>query len=106
MQTEKEEVYNFLIELKKLLEQIFQSGFSSINENFLKNIENIKTLSMQYGFIFASQRLERIYNILELNNHSLEKRYDIIMEEYCNLHNYINICIKKVSFDMAKEKMN
>lgn len=100
-----EEVIIFLKEIKNILVEIFQSGFISIHDETLKQLESYIGLGEQYGLIYCCNLIKNLKDGIEKQRHIIEKDIKNLMEIYCNLNKYINLALEKTQIDEAKKEL-
>ncbi len=98
-------IYQLLLEMKEVLTDIFQSGMFSVHDTTIEKMKELASLSSQYGLAFAGNSFTSLAQILEGQRHTIKEYDGEAIPIFCKLNQYINVCIKKVEYDDARNNM-
>lgn len=98
-------IYQLLFDMKEVLADVFQSGIFSVHDSTITNLNDMASLSEQYGLTFAGERLMELAQLLEQQRHTMKELDKQAVPIFCKLNQYLTICIKKAEYDTAKQNM-
>lgn len=90
-------------EIQGLMEELFQSGFSTVHESTLQGIGKATALTAQYGMDYLSSLLSELAREMEKSRHQMEKSLSAMTEAYTNIDEYLYLCRQKTAYDRGAE---
>lgn len=86
----------------KLLEDLYQSGFDTVHDSTLEELNKSAELTGQYGMEYLSGLLGQITEELSARRHQTEERYQSMAsaaELYTRLNEYLYLSRQKAAYD-------
>lgn len=99
----KEEVLGAHIEdVRGLLEDILQSGFDTVHDNTLEELQKMTQMSKQYGMTYLSELLQKLTDGLSNRRHQITHKEDNLAQVYTTLNEYLYLCLEKTAYDRGR----
>lgn len=95
-----------LKEIGQTLDDLFQSGLQSVQDETLTRIEGLAKESEQMGLHLAARELETIYRKLNERYHQMVFDVEPVIKSMTELSTYLEYCREKASYDMAMEHLS
>lgn len=86
-------------EILGIMEDLYQSGFDTVHDTTLKDLEKAAKAAGQYGLSGLSELLSELYEGISLSRHQMEKRTDRLAELYVKVSEYLYHCRQKTAYD-------
>ena len=97
---DKEEALEELVaDVQEQLEDLFQSGFDTVHDSTLEELDSIKSLCMQYGMTHLSHLLGSLVDKIVARRHRTKAEADDLARVYADLQEYLYICREKITYD-------
>lgn len=99
----KEEVLGALLEdMMSLLEDLLQSGFDTVHDSTLEELQKMEELTKQYGMTYLSDLLQKLIEGLNNRRHQITRQEDNLVEVYTTLNEYLYLCLEKTAYDKGR----
>lgn len=95
-----------LTEIRQTLDDLFQSGLQSVQDETLTRIESLAKESEQMGLHMAARELENIYQKLSQRYHQMVFDAEPVIKSMADLSAYLEYCREKASYDKAVENLS
>lgn len=92
---------NYLEEVSWLLQEIYQVGGSTVQESTLEAMERAEKQGAGYGMTVLSDWLRLLGEHLSRSRHRLRQQPAEIMDLFCRLWQYVQLCRQRTAYDMA-----
>lgn len=90
------------IQCRDVLEDLFQSGLASVQENMVEKLRIHVLRTRQYGLEWLSKRLTEFGDLLEKRRHAIQKTQDdTLCALFCRIENYLETGIRQTGKDEA-----
>ncbi|MBQ5735873.1 MAG: hypothetical protein UH654_05005 [Lachnospiraceae bacterium] len=100
---EREDLFlRYFNDVKSLLMDIFQSGFDTIGEGTVKEIEHLRDVAIRCGMSSLSKLFDRLIKTVREDMHSIDSGESITMV-YFQILQYIDYAQNKVMYDKAEK---
>ena len=102
----QEAVLAILQETMKVLEDLYQVGFGTVQETILENIRELSDSAQTYGMENLSKQLSDLAEQIAMARHRMKQPQELennIIKRYITLCDYVFIGKKKVMYDKAKK---
>ena len=115
---EKEKILETLLkDVSGLLEELYQSGFNTVHDSTLQEMEKAGKLAGQYGMEYLEGKMKALADGLSMRRHQLRampdglsmRRHqlrampDKLAETYAELIEYLYLCRTKITLDMGRK---
>lgn len=98
--TGKEEALQVLLsDVENLLEDLYQSGFDTVHDSTLSELNHRTKQTAAYGMELLSGLLAQLSDGLAMRRHQMEKPADNLANLYAQLCWYISLCLDKIEID-------
>ncbi len=102
-----EAIEDILDEIIKLLEDLYQSGFDTVHDSTLKDLEKTGELTEQYGMQYLSGLLGGLADEISAGRHRTEEmratdKKALVAELYTRLNEYLYLGRQKAVYDRGK----
>lgn len=99
-----EAIEDVLDEIMKLLEDLYQSGFDTVHDSTLKDLEKAGELTEQYGMQYLSGLLGGLADEISAGRHRTEElratdKKALVAELYTRLNEYLYLGRQKAVYD-------
>lgn len=95
-----------LLDIEEVLEDMFQSGFLSVQDHTIAAILELDEVSEQMGLHGAGEMLAEIGRLLKKRHHQIEFEAAPLLELTAKLYAYLEYCEEKLDYDSAVEQMD
>lgn len=92
---------DFLLEIRRTLADLFQSGLKSAGEEILSRLSELCEESGELGLHGAKKELTLLYESLEGRRHQIRPDFGPGIAAWARLSEYLEICLKKTALDQA-----
>ncbi len=92
---------NYLEEVSWLLQEIYQVGGSTVQESTLEAMGRAEKQGAGYGMTVLSDWLRLLGEHLSRSRHRLRQQPAEIMDLFCRLWQYVQLCRQRTAYDMA-----
>lgn len=100
----KEEVLEALLErVFLIMEDLYQSGFDTVHDSTLEELEKMKELTGQYGMEYLSGLIKELFEGLSMRRHRMQIQGDRMAEIYTRINEYLYLCEEKIAYDRGRE---
>ncbi len=89
-------------EAGSLLEDLYQSGFDTVHDSTLKDMQRNAELTEQYGMRYLSQLLADMAEEIEKSRHRMEKQPARLAELYVRVSEYLYLARQKTAYDRGQ----
>lgn len=93
-------------EVLRLMEDLYQSGFDTVHDSTLREIEKAAELTGQYGMKYMSELLASLAAEISSGRHQMEKKTASIAGIYTDIHEYLYLCRQKTAYDRGMSYYN
>ena len=100
-QTKEHVLYDVLEEVSGLMEDLLQSGFDTVHDSTLEELERAVEVVKQYGMTYLSELLQQIKEQVTSRRHQSTRQQDKIVEQYAQVNEYLFLCRQKIIYDEA-----
>ena len=101
---EKEKILEILLkDVSGLLEELYQSGFNTVHDSTLQEMEKAGKLAGQYGMEYLEGKMKALADGLSMRRHQLRAMPDKLAETYAELIEYLYLCRTKITLDMGRK---
>ncbi len=101
---EKEKILETLLkDVSGLLEELYQSGFNTVHDSTLQEMEKAGKLAGQCGMEYLEGKMKALANGLSMRRHQLRAMPDKLAETYAELIEYLYLCRTKITLDMGRK---
>lgn len=90
-------------EIQGLMEELYQSGFSTVHDSTLQGVKKAAGLSAQYGMEYLSEMLSGLSMEIEKGRHQMERELSALAELYTDINEYLYLCKQKTAYDRGAE---
>lgn len=103
-----EAIEGVLDEVLKLMEDLYQSGFDTVHDSTLRDLEKMTGLAGQYGMAYLSGLLRQMTDELSAGRHRTEElrnmaeKKGLVAKLYTDLNEYLYLSRQKVIYDLGK----
>ena len=97
-----EVIEDLAAEIGSLMEDLYQSGFDTVHDSTLKDIQNTEKLTEQYGMVYLSELLSGMAEEISLSRHRMERKAASMAGLYTNVSEYLYLCRQKTAYDRGK----
>lgn len=97
-----EVIEDLAAEIGSLMEDLYQSGFDTVHDSTLKDIQNTAKLTEQYGMAYLSELLSGMAEEISLSRHRMERKAASMAGLYTNVSEYLYLCRQKTAYDRGK----
>ena len=97
-----EVIEDLTAEIVSLMEDLYQSGFDTVHDSTLKDIQNTAKLTEQYGMAYLSELLSGMAEEISLSRHRMERKTASMAGLYTNVSEYLYLCRQKTAYDRGK----
>ena len=102
--TEKEKILETLLkDVSGLLEELYQSGFNTVHDSTLQEMEKAGKLAGQCGMEYLEGKMKALADGLSMRRHQLRAMPDKLAETYAELIEYLYLCRTKITLDMGRK---
>ncbi len=101
----QDRVIELLEDVELLLGDLYQVGFSTVQDAVLQNMQSLSEQAMVFGMNGLAQELIQLEKQLAHKRHQMkqsEEMEDMLMRRYLKLCDYVSLGQKKVMYDKAK----
>ncbi len=103
-QSKYEAIEELSDEMLKLLEDLYQSGFDTVHDSTLADLEKAAKLTEQYGMKYLSELLGKLAGEISAGRHRTEElrateKKTLTAELYTSLNEYLNLSRQKAAYD-------
>lgn len=89
-------------EILSILEDLFQSGFSTVHDSTLEDITRAAKVTEQYGMEYLSELLSGLAEEITAGRHQMERKTTPMAKLYTRLNEYLYLCGQKTAYDKGK----
>lgn len=89
--------------IRGLMEELCQSGFSTVHDSTLQGMKKAAALTAQYGMEYLSGMLAALAGEIEKGRHQMEKNLSALAEIYTDIDEYLYLCNQKTAYDRGAE---
>ena len=82
-----------------LMEDLYQSGFDTVHDATLKDIQRAAERTGQYGMAYLSGLLTDLCAEISAGRHRMERQTARMTEIYTDINEYLYICRRKTAYD-------
>lgn len=100
-QTKERVLYDVLEEVSGLMEDLLQSGFDTVHDSSLEELEQAVEATKQYGMTYLSELLQQIKEQITSRRHQSTRQQDNIAKRYAQVNEYLFLCGQKTIYDEA-----
>lgn len=86
-------------EVLGLMEDLYQSGFDTVHDTTLRDMQKAARLAEQYGCLGLAELLFGLYDGISLSRHQMEKQTGRLAELYVKINEYLYLCRQKTAYD-------
>ena len=97
-----EVIEDLAAEIGSLMEDLYQSGFDTVHDSTMKDIQNTAKLTEQYGMAYLSELLSGMAEEISLSRHRMERKAASMAGLYTNVSEYLYLCRQKTAYDRGK----
>ncbi len=97
-----EVIEDLAAEIGSLMENLYQSGFDTVHDSTMKDIQNTAKLTEQYGMAYLSELLSGMAEEISLSRHRMERKAASMAGLYTNVSEYLYLCRQKTAYDRGK----
>lgn len=97
-----EVIEDLAAEIGSLMEDLYQSGFDTVHDSTMKDIQNTEKLTEQYGMAYLSELLSGMAEEISLSRHRMERKAASMAGLYTNVSEYLYLCRQKTAYDRGK----
>lgn len=90
-------------EVLGLMEDLYQSGFDTVHDTTLRDMEKAAQLAGQYGCASLARLLSGLYEGISAGRHQMEKQTGPVAELYVRINEYLYLCRQKTAYDRGLE---
>lgn len=97
----KEEAVGALLEqVDRIIEELYQSGFDTIHDSTLEELEKVCRLTKQYGMEYLFDLLGELFKGVSMRRHRIGKRAEDGMGGvYTKISEYLYLGMEQVEYD-------
>lgn len=85
-----------------LMENFFQSGFDTVHDSSIAELEKAVKTTAQYGMEFLSGLLEKLLELVCARRHKTRSEPDKMAEIYVQIVEYLYVAKSRISYDAGK----
>lgn len=100
--TKYEAMEDLTAEAASLMEDLYQSGFDTVHDSTLKDIQKAAELTGQYGMAYLSELLSAMAEEISLSRHRMERKTASMAGLYTNVSEYLYLCRQKTAYDRGE----
>lgn len=100
-----EEIRIFLKQVTDILSDLFQSGFQTVHDSTLKEMEAAAARGRQYGMDTLASLLTQLQESLQKQRHQMMGEDRSPYAVYGTLNQYVYLCKKRLETDQAEENL-
>lgn len=104
--TEADRIYDYLLRIRQILEDIFQSGFDTVHDSTLEELRQCSQDAAQYGMEKLAGLTEALLLGFQHQRHQMERDDGPLMRLYGELNQYVFISRQKLDTDQVKLRLN
>ena len=82
-----------------LMEDLYQSGFDTVHDTTLKELEKTAALTKQYGMEYLAGLLTELFREISAGRHQMKTQTARLAELYTQINEYIYLCSQKTAYD-------
>lgn len=102
-QTKYQVVEDITEEIQSLLEDLYQSGFDTVHDSTLQEIQKAASLTAQYGMEYLSGLLSGIAEEITAARHQMKRGKTSMAELYADINEYLYHCRQKTAYDRGAD---
>lgn len=101
----KEEALEALLErVYWIMEELYQSGFDTVHDSTLEELEQMQRLVGQYGMKYLAELLKQLFEGIGMRRHRIvNEAGDQMGSVYTRINEYLYLGIEKIAYDRGKE---
>lgn len=92
---------NYLEEVSWLLQEIYQVGSATVQDSTLEALQRAEKQAAGYGMTTLSDWLRQLGEQLSQSRHRLRRQPSEIMNMFCRLWQYVQLCRQRTAYDRA-----
>lgn len=92
---------SYLEEIAWLLQEIYQVGSATVQDSTLEALRRAKEQGAGYGMATLADWLRQLGDHLSQSRHRLKHQPSEIMDVFCRLWQYVQLCRQRTAYDMA-----
>ncbi|HBA50190.1 MAG TPA: hypothetical protein DCZ91_20840 [Lachnospiraceae bacterium] len=100
--TKYEAMEDLTAEAASLMEDLYQSGFDTVHDSTLKDIQKAAELTGQYGMAYLSELLSAMAEEISLSRHRMERKTASMAGLYTKVSEYLYLCRQKTAYDRGE----
>lgn len=100
-----EEIRTFLKQVTDILGDLFQSGFLTVHDSTLREMEAAVSRGRQYGMETLASMLEQLLEGLRQQRHQMMQEDRGLYAVYGTLNQYVFLCTKRLETDQAEQNL-
>lgn len=93
---------SYLKEVSWLLQEVYQVGSTTTQDSTLEALQRAAEQGRSYGMTTMSGWLRQLGEQLTLSRHRMRHGSAEIMEIYCRLWQYVELCRRRAAYDLAR----
>ena len=97
-----EAIEDLIAEAASLMEDLYQSGFDTVHDSTLKDIQKNAEVTGQYGMAYLSELLSAMAEEISLGRHRMERKTASMAALYTNVSEYLYLCRQKTAYDRGE----
>lgn len=100
----KEEALKDVVdEVFRLMGDLYQSGFDTVHDSTLAELDKYAKYTGQYGMEYLSGMLAHLVSEISAERHQMRKNTSVEADIYTSLNEYLYICRQKMMYDIGME---
>ena len=92
---------SYLEDVSWLLQEIYQVGSATVQDSTLEALRCAEKQGASYGMATLADWLRQLGDQLSQSRHRLRNQYSEIMDLFCRLWRYVQLCRQRTAYDMA-----
>ena len=92
---------SYLEEIAWLLQEIYQVGSATVQDSTLEALRRAEKQGASYGMATLADWLRQLGDQLSQSRHRLRHQPSEIMDVFCRLWQYVQLCRQRTAYDMA-----
>lgn len=100
-----EEIRTFLKQVTDILGDLFQSGFLTVHDSTLREMEAAVSRGRQYGMETLASMLAQLLEGLRQQRHQMMQEDRGLYAVYRTLNQYVFLCTKRLEIDQAEQNL-
>ncbi len=102
-QTKYQVMEDITEEIQSLLEDLYQSGFDTVHDSTLREIQKAADLTAQYGMEYLSGLLAGMAEEITATRHQMKRKTGAMAGLYADINEYLYLCRQKTAYDRGAE---